>query len=131
MPLGYNFICKSLVNRDLNQNPNRKVGKEEATKSLTKTGQEVVGKFIAENDKKEEILRQNEENLYKYYHSKPPLVLNKWKYANHVIEEFSTPPADLVHAFKKEVPKKPSYMTDPFRRPSDYGDYFDKHIGIL
>ena len=47
-----------------------------------------------------------EEELLEYRHSKPPLCLNPWKPANHVITEFSILPADKVHSFRVETKKK-------------------------
>ena len=87
--------------------------------------------FINENDKREQKSRDEEEKLYKYKHSKPPLKLNSQKFSNHIIEEFSRPKADEVHSFREKEKIKYAYTVDPFRRPKDQGDYFDKHIGIL
>ena len=87
--------------------------------------------FINENDKREKKIRDDEEKLYLYKHSKPPIQYNSWKFSNHVIEEFSKSKVDDVHGFREKNKTKYQYTTDPFRRPKDIGDYFDKHIGIL
>ena len=87
--------------------------------------------FINENDKNEKQRRDEEERLYRYKHSKPPLQLNSWKFSNHVIEEFSRPKADEIHGFREKIKPKYAYNAEPFRRPKEQGDYFDKHIGIL
>lgn len=79
----------------------------------------------------EKLLRKTEDNFFAYKHSKPPLELNTWKFSNHEIKIFSTPPLDKVHSFRVEKEPKPNYMTKPFKRPKIDGDYFDKHIGIL
>ena len=103
----------------------------EAIKNLTKPGKKIIAKFIEQHDKKEQKNREEEEKLYTYKHSKPPLKLNPWKFSNHVIEEFSRPKIDEVYTPKEMIKPKYQYTVDPFRRPGDYGDYFDKHIGIL
>ena len=72
-----------------------------------------------------------EEELYVFKHSKPPLNLNPWKFSNHVIEEFSRPKADEIYGYREKKKVKYAYTVDPFRRPKDQGDLFDKHIGIL
>lgn len=79
----------------------------------------------------EDKLSEEEERTYIYKHSKPPLKLNPWKFSNHVIGEFSRPPIDQKREIREFVKPRPQYMVDPFRRPKDIGDYFDKHIGIL
>ena len=57
--------------------------------------------------------------------------LNKWKFSNHVIEEFSRPKADEIYGYREKKKPKYDYTVEPFRRPKEQGDYFDKHIGIL
>ena len=98
---------------------------------MGKLGREVISKFIKDNQKIQRQMAKTEEEVYKYYHNKPPLRLNPWKFSNHIIKEFSIYPGDQIHSFRKEKPIKPSYMVEPFRRPKDNGDYFDPHIGIL
>ena len=83
------------------------------------------------NKQLENTLRNNDKNFFIYLHSKPPLELNKWKFSNHIIKQFSVPELDKIYSFKADKPPKPKYMTKPFRRPKIYGDYFDKHIGII
>ena len=86
---------------------------------------------IKENKKVEKALIENENNFFEYLHSKPPLDLNKWKFSNHIIKQFSVPELDKIYSFRTDAPPKPKYMTKPFRRPKIYGDYFYKRIGIL
>ena len=50
----------------------------------------------------EKLLRKTEDNFFAYKHSKPPLELNTWKFSNHEIKIFSTPPLDKVHSFRVE-----------------------------
>ena len=87
--------------------------------------------FRDQYDKTEQKNKEEEERLYKYKHSKPPLKLNTWKYSNHVIEEFSRPKIDEEYTPKDVIKPKYQYTVDPFRRPGDYGDYFDKNISII
>ena len=100
-------------------------------KNLSNSGQKLIKVFIDENEKREQKSKDEEERVYKYKHSKPPLQLNSWKFSNHVIEEFSRPKADEVHSFREKEKTKYQYTADPFRRPKEQGDLFDKHIGIL
>ena len=88
----------------------------------------MMSKFIETNKQMENNLRTNEDNFFKYMHSKPPLELNKWKFSNHIINEFSTPRLDKVYSFRVDKSPPPKYMTKPFRRPKIDGDYFDKCI---
>jgi len=126
-----NFICRKLWNYELNKYPNQKSSVTEAIENLAPYGKKLIKMFINENDKREQKSIDEEELLFKIKHSKPPLNLNTWKFSNHVIEEFSRPKADEVHGFREKVKTKYPYTVDPFRRPKDQGDYFDKHIGIL
>lgn len=85
---------------------------------------------MKENKQKETLLKEKEEEVYKYKHSRPPLNLNTWKFSNHVIEEFSAPPGDKTHLFRKE--KKPTYLiNEPFRRPKRDGDHFQKGVKLI
>ena len=45
-----------------------------------------------------------------------------------IIKEFSRPPSDKIHSFANIIKTKPQYMTKPFRRPKENGDYFDKNL---
>ena len=131
LPLKKDFSCRKLYNYELNKFPNNRTNLAEAMKNLSNSGQKLIKVFIDENEKREQKSKDEEERIYKYKHSKPPLQLNSWKFSNHVIEEFSRPKADEVHSFREKVKTKYQYTADPFRRPKEQGDLFDKHIGIL
>ena len=90
---------------------------------LKSSGQKMIDKFIKDNLNIEKKLRENEENIWKYKHSKPPLNLNPWKPANHQIKEFSIFPGDKIHLFKVNKPKK-FLITEPYRIPKKDPDYF-------
>ena len=128
---GHNFVCRNLTGRDFNKYPNIEKSLNETVKGLTFNGSKTLTKFIENNKMIEKELRANEENFFKYLHSKPPLNLNNWKFSNHIMEYFSVPKLDKVYSFRIDKSPKPKYMTKPFRRPKIDGDYFDKHIGIL
>ena len=98
---------------------------------MTSVGKKIMKTFRDQFDKTEQKNKEEEERLYKYKHSKPPLKLNTWKFSNHVIGEFSRPKIDDVYTPKDVKKPKYQYTVDPFRRPGDYGDYFDKHISII
>ena len=127
----HNLICRNLYSNDLNPYPNNEKSIAESILGLTTKGKKMIKKFIEQNKEKENILKENDNNVFKYMHSKPPLDLNKWKYGNHIIEYFSTPHLDKIYSFRVDTKPDPEYMTKPFRRPKDNGDYFDKHIGVL
>ena len=104
---------------------------DDVTNNLTNIGKKMMKTFINQHDAKEKKDKDEEEKLYIYKHSRPPLKLNTWKFSNHVIEEFSRPKIDDVYTPKEIIKPKYQYTVDPFRRPGDHGDYFDKHISIL
>ena len=100
LPLKKDFTCRKLYNYELNKFPNNKTDISHAMKNLSNSGKKLIKVFINENDKREQKSRDEEERLYRYKHSKPPLQLNSWKFSNHVIEEFSRPKADEIHSFR-------------------------------
>jgi hypothetical protein len=115
----------------LNKFPNSKDNLTEAIQKLSPSGKKLIKIFINENDKIEKKKRDDEEKLYIYKHSKPPIQYNSWKFSNHIIEEFSRPKADEIYGFREKIKTKYQYNAEPFRRPKEKGDYFDKNIGIL
>ena len=128
LPQKTNFVCRRLYGHNLNKYPNKKTSVYASTLNLGKTGKRIIEKYMKNNEKNEKICKEKEEFIYKFYHSKPPLECNTWKFSNHIIKEFSRPPIDKVHSFAHEIKPKPKYMTKPFRRPKETGDYFDKNI---
>ena len=131
LPLKKDFTCKKLRNYELNKFPNSKDNLTEAIQKLSPSGKKLIKIFINENDKIEKKKRDDEEKLYIYKHSKPPIQYNSWKFSNHIIEEFSRPKADEIYGFRKKIKTKYQYNAEPFRRRKEKGDYFDKNIGIL
>ena len=128
---GHNLVCRNLCGKEISRYPNIEKTISESINGLTKSGKQLISKNIIENKNKEKILRRNETNIFRFMHSKPPIILNKWKYSNHVKDYFSVPPLDKIYSFKEDTRPEPTYKVRPFRRPKDHGDYFDKHIGIL
>jgi hypothetical protein len=92
---------------------------------LSGLGSSIITKFVDDNRKKEDILKMKEDELEAYRRSKHEPYINPWKSNLHIKGEFSVAPADQVHHFKKEGKKK-FLIQDPFYRPSDYGNYFEK-----
>ncbi len=131
LPQKKDFICRKLWNDEINKFTESKININEAMKDLTKPGKKIIRTFIGQFEKTEQKRRDDEEKLFKYKHSRPPVKLNPWKYSNHVIKEFSTPKIDEVYTPREEIKPKYAYTVEPFRRPGDHGDYFDKHIGII
>lgn len=118
-------LLKNLSNKNNGKNDsnNSKQGTT-GLSALSVSGEKVLKKFIEENNKRDQQLKQQEEAYYKYKHSKPAIEYNPWKYTNSVGKEFSVAPGDKIHSFKKEL--KDTRVKKPFYRPSDYGDYFSK-----
>ena len=85
---------------------------------------------MKDNEEKEKIIKKKKDFLFEYFHSKPKYKSNPWKFSNHIIKEFSRPPNDKIHSFAIStiIKAKPKYMTKPFRRPKENGDYFDKNL---
>ena len=131
LPLKKDFICKKLYNYEINKFPNNKFTIDESVNNLAPYGKNLIRIFMNENDKREQKQRADEEKLYIFKHSKPPLNLNPWKFSNHVIGEFSRFKADEIYGYREKKKVKYAYTVDPFRRPKEQGDLFDKHIGIL
>ena len=131
LPLKKNFICKKLYNYELNKYPNNQFTIDEAVKNLAPYGKNLISIFIKDNDKREQKQKIFEEKLYEFKHSKPPVYLNPWKFSNHVMGEFSKYKGDEVYGYRERPKTKYAYTVEPFRRPKEHGELFDKHIGIL
>ena len=131
LPQKKDFVCRKLWNDEINKFGDINNTVEKVTQNLTKPGKKMIKAFILQHDKSEQKDRDEDERLYKYIHSKHPIKLNPWKFSNHVIEEFSRPKIDEIYTPRDEIKPKYQYTVEPFRRPGDFGDYFDKHIGIL
>jgi hypothetical protein len=97
--------------------------------TLSELGKNIITKFINDNEEKIKTLREKEEEIFKYNHSKHPVEFNPWKFNNHSLQELSTIPADKVHSFKT-MPKPKYLIHEPFKRPKIYGDYFEKRINL-
>ena len=73
LPLKKDFICKKLWNYELNKFPNNQFTVDDAIKNLAPKGKKLIKLFINDNDKKEQKQKMEEEELYVFKHSKPPL----------------------------------------------------------
>lgn len=117
---------------------------------LTPRGKALIDKFCKQNKKTEKFLRDQEEVVWKYRHSKPDVEWNGWKPANHTIKEFSAFPSDSfemnnrtgkgdindiaakvdkIHSFSVER-KKPFYNEEPFWNSHKDGGYFFNRTGV-
>ena len=54
-------------------------------------------------------MKEKDDYLYKYYHSKPIFEINQWKSSAHSIKEFSRPDIDKIHSYSIDVKPKPKY----------------------
>lgn len=128
LPQRKNFVCRKLYGSFINEYPNTKLPLTPSTVKLGKIGKRIISYYTKDNDKKEKIMKEKDDYLYKYYHSKPIFESNPWKSSFHSIKEFSRPEIDKIYSHSIDLKSKPKYMTKPFRRPKIYGDYFDKKI---
>ena len=128
LPQKINFVCRNLYGNYLSEYPNIKLSLTSSCDRLGKLGKKIISYYIKDNDKNEKKMKEKDEYLYNYYHSKPVFDVNPWKYSNHIIKEFSRPPIDKIHSFSSIVRVKPKYEVKPFKRPKIYGDYFDKNV---
>ena len=83
-----------------------------------------MNKFISQNLKKEKQLKDYEDSIWKYKHSKPPIFINPWKATNHENEYFSFVPIDKIYSFKIEKKEKNLLHSSPFLPQRKIGDYF-------
>lgn len=103
----------------------REFGELKTFENLSNQGKSILGKFKSDYEKKYKEQEQMEQQIYNYKKSKPPVEYNKWKYNNSNGNYFEKFIADKIHSF--EVPIKEKHPDKkPFKRPSDYGDYFSK-----
>ena len=126
LPQKSNFVCRKLYGHNIDKYPNIKKDIYTSILDLGKEGKRIISKYIKDNDEKEKKIKEKEDFIYKYFHSKPPVEYNPWKFSNHIIKEFCQTPVDNVHSFSHPLEPKPKYMVKPFRRPKDNGDYFEQ-----
>lgn len=98
--------------------------------TLGSLGRNIIDKFTNQNSDLERRMRETEKSIWEYRHSKPPLDLNKWKWSNHLINEFSVSPGDKIHSFRVEK-KKPFLIQEPYRIPKKEGDYFEPRVKLV
>ena len=53
---------------------------------LGKYGKNLIDTFKKQNQKKENMFKENEQKLWQYKHSKPPVLWNQWLPFNHIKE---------------------------------------------
>ena len=87
-------------------------------------GEKSIKTFKKQNSKREKILRDKEELLWKYKHSKPPIFINPWKATNHENEYFNFVPFDKVYSFNVEKKQKNLLHSFPFLPQRKIVDYF-------
>ena len=116
---------------EFNDNPNKKITLEKATKNLTRFGKKMITKFITSNEKRKNEYEKKEIDLYTYLHSKRNLALDQWKYFYKGHDEFSKVKYDLIKSYKLPKKRQHTLNNEPFKVPKINGDYFDKNIGIL
>ena len=126
LPKKPNFVCRRLYGHNIDKYPNIKKDIYTSILDLGKEGKKIISKNIKDNDQKEKMTKEKEDFIYKYFHSKPPVEYNPWKFSNHIIKEFCKTPVDNVHSFSHKMEPKPKYMVKPFRRPKENGDYFEQ-----
>ena len=89
-------------------------------------GEKLIETFKKQNLLKEKLLKDKEEEIWKFKHSKPPVFINPWKATNHQNEYFNFVPFDKVYSFKVEKKQKNLLHSSPFLPQRRIGDYFYK-----
>jgi hypothetical protein len=97
---------------------------------MSELGRNIISKFIKENENKETRLKQKEDEIENYRHSKPTIQYNTWKNSYNIISEFSKFPGDKVHSFRHEK-KDNNYIQGPLKIPKKIGDFFEKTIKLI
>ena len=69
--------------------------------NLGKSGKRIIEKYMKDNEKNEKMFKEKEDFIYKFYHSKPPLECNTWKFSNHFIKEIRRPPINKIYSFSR------------------------------
>ena len=128
LPQKKDFVCRKLCGDYINKYPNIRTSLTPTNVKLGNLGKKIISYYIKDNDKKEKIMREKDEYLYKHYHSKPFYEKNLWKFSNNIIKEFSKSPIDKINSYSLDIKVKPKYIIKPFRRPKIYSDYFDKNV---
>ena len=154
---GKDFVSRNLFGERFDKNIYRNgFDLLHAKKGLTPSGKDIIEKFILQNKYKSNMMKKREEELYKAFHSKLPkrhsidyrhidsFNLNKnkgeefkiknrpiWKWGYQSKNEFGPLLVDKEYIF--DLPKNIKYSLNqpPFKRPKEYGDFFDKDIHIL
>ena len=106
----YNTSPYNISNKDSKNSPSK---------------QKLIDRFIKQNKDKYKNMKNFEEEVYKYRHSKPPVELNDWKFNKVYGDYFSSPKVDKVYSYKQ--PLKETFKNKmPFLRTKVNGDYFNK-----
>ena len=71
LPQKKDFVCRKLCGDYINKYPNIRTSLTPTNVKLGNLGKKIISYYIKDNDKKEKIMREKDEYLYKYYHSKP------------------------------------------------------------
>ena len=127
------FICRNLYGENFVKNPYDKDyhNLTKAEKGLSLDGKRIMRKFIIQNKKKEDKLKNEEKKLYEKWmdHKNRERSKSFWKNGLHVMENFGPFLIDKVHKFKA----KPiiTYKKPPFKRPKEDGDYFEKELHLI
>jgi hypothetical protein len=134
MLLKKNFICKKLYGDIFDKTI---YGKTRTIKKplipLSKLGKEIIGNFIDENKRLENLKLKKEEEEYKKIHSKKIVIKNVdkplWRHCIKFPSQFNKIKIDTVYAFNKE--KKDKKLIEPWRNNKIKGTYFDHDIHPL
>ena len=128
------FVCRNLY---LDEFDKKIYGKSRELNDsicpLTKSGNSIIGSFIEDNKRLENLRYKNEEEEYKLHHSKK--IDNKdkkpfWKYSNHPGTFFEKLKADDVYTYDI-VKKDNKWLEGPWLAPRQVGTYFDHDIHPL
>ena len=129
------FICRNLYGENFDKNPydQEYTNLSKAEKGLSEDGKRMIRKFIVQNKKMEERLKNEEQILKKKFlensRSKEKRSKSLWKSGLHVMENFGPFLIDKVHKFS--VKPIITYERPPFKRPKEDGNYFYKDLHLI
>ena len=129
-----NFVCRKLY---LDEFDKKIYGKpreiNESYCPLTTLWNSIIGNFIVENKKLENLKLKREEDNYKLFHSKRKEEKNfrpNWRYSNKPGTNFQKFKVDDVYGYNIVKPEN-RWLEGPWKAPREVGTYFDHDIHPL
>ena len=134
LPSKKNFVCRKLYQDEFDK---RIYGKpreiNESYCPLTSLGNSIIGSFIEENKKLENLKFKKEKLHYQLLHSKKKeekKIIPNWRYSHKPGTNFEKFKADDIYGYN--IPKvNNKWLEGPWLAPKQVGTYFDHDIHPL